>query len=203
MRLGRGLLLCVVAVMLASSAARAQQHDSAFLADYLGETRQKLLDSVSGLSEEQANFKPAPERWSISEVVEHLALTEEGLGQMVREAVASPAASADKLQAAKGGDDKVLAMIPDRSRKAQAPEQFRPTGKFGGFEGALKEFKAKRQANLEYAAANAAKLRQHTQASPFGTDLDAYQWLLFIGAHSKRHTAQIEEIKADAKFPKT
>jgi hypothetical protein len=32
--------------------------------------------------------------------------------------------------------------------------------------------------------------------------LDAYQWMLFQGAHSKRHTAQIEEVKADPNFPK-
>jgi hypothetical protein len=31
--------------------------------------------------------------------------------------------------------------------------------------------------------------------------MDAYQWLLLLAAHTERHTAQIEEIKADPKFP--
>ncbi|MGI8819654.1 MAG: hypothetical protein ACR2ID_02090 [Chthoniobacterales bacterium] len=33
--------------------------------------------------------------------------------------------------------------------------------------------------------------------------MDAYQWLLFNGAHCKRHTAQILEVRADAGFPKS
>jgi hypothetical protein len=32
--------------------------------------------------------------------------------------------------------------------------------------------------------------------------MDAYQWLIFNGAHCKRHTAQILEVKADPNFPK-
>jgi hypothetical protein len=33
--------------------------------------------------------------------------------------------------------------------------------------------------------------------------LDGYEWLLFIGAHSERHTKQILEVKADPNFPKS
>jgi hypothetical protein len=32
--------------------------------------------------------------------------------------------------------------------------------------------------------------------------MDAYEWLIFMSAHTKRHTLQIEEVKADPKFPK-
>ena len=44
-------------------------------------------------------------------------------------------------------------------------------------------------------------LRAHVADSPMG-QLDAYEWLLLIGAHSKRHTEQIDEVKADPNFPK-
>jgi hypothetical protein len=33
--------------------------------------------------------------------------------------------------------------------------------------------------------------------------MDAYQWVIFNGAHSKRHTAQIEEVKTDSNYPKS
>jgi hypothetical protein len=33
--------------------------------------------------------------------------------------------------------------------------------------------------------------------------MDAYQWLFFNGAHCKRHTAQILEVKADPNYPKS
>lgn len=45
-------------------------------------------------------------------------------------------------------------------------------------------------------------LRDHATDSPMGQPLDAYEWLLFIGAHSERHTKQILEVKADPNFPK-
>jgi hypothetical protein len=35
-----------------------------------------------------------------------------------------------------------------------------------------------------------------------GPKLDAYEWVLFVSAHSQRHTKQIEEVKADPNFPK-
>ena len=45
-------------------------------------------------------------------------------------------------------------------------------------------------------------LREHATDSPLGKQLDAYEWILFAGAHSERHTKQIEEVKADPNFPK-
>jgi hypothetical protein len=38
---------------------------------------------------------------------------------------------------------------------------------------------------------------------PLGKKLDPYQWLLFIAAHSERHTKQMLEVKADPGFPKS
>jgi hypothetical protein len=45
-------------------------------------------------------------------------------------------------------------------------------------------------------------LRAHVFDSPLKQPLDAYEWLLFMGAHSERHTKQILEVKADPGFPK-
>jgi len=32
--------------------------------------------------------------------------------------------------------------------------------------------------------------------------MDGYQWILLLSAHSRRHTAQLNEVKANANFPK-
>jgi hypothetical protein len=44
-------------------------------------------------------------------------------------------------------------------------------------------------------------LRNHVLELPPGTR-DAYQVVLMIGAHSNRHTQQIEEVKSNPDFPK-
>ncbi len=42
-----------------------------------------LLQSVSGVSEIQAKFRPGPEQWSIEEIIEHLAVTEHGMYRLI------------------------------------------------------------------------------------------------------------------------
>ncbi|MBW5449272.1 DUF664 domain-containing protein [Cohnella sp. CFH 77786] len=42
------------------------------LASYL-KTYDQLLDAIEGLSEEELRFKPAPDKWSVTEVLAHLA----------------------------------------------------------------------------------------------------------------------------------
>jgi hypothetical protein len=49
---------------------------------------------------------------------------------------------------------------------------------------------------------NTSDLRDHAVMSPIGKNLDAYEWVLYIAAHSERHTKQILEVKADPNFPK-
>jgi len=44
-------------------------------------------------------------------------------------------------------------------------------------------------------------LRNHIVTMPFGS-LDDYQMVLFIGAHTNRHVAQMKEVMADPNFPK-
>jgi len=48
-------------------------------------TRDALRAAVAGLSETQAQFKPSPERWSVEEIVEHLAVAEHGMYRFLSE----------------------------------------------------------------------------------------------------------------------
>ena len=49
--------------------------------DDIDSTRADLLRSVEGLSAEQRDFRPSPDRWSVAEIVEHLSIVE---GNVVR-----------------------------------------------------------------------------------------------------------------------
>jgi hypothetical protein len=166
---------------------------------YLESTKKNVQDATKGLSEAQWNFKPAPDRWSVAQVMEHIAAAEDFLRGMVVEKIMK--APADPSRDIKKTDEAVLAMIPDRSHKAQAPEPLVPTNRFGSPEGSLKHFLETR-ATTEDFLKNTPDLRAHAADSPMGMKLDAYEWVLFIAAHSERHTKQILEVKADPKFPK-
>ena len=99
-------------------------------------------------------------------------------------------------------DEWVLQKIPDRTHKAQAPEPLRPDNRFGSPQGSLKHFKESRSHTIGFVK-QTKDLRQHAVDSPLGKKLDGYEWVLFLAAHSERHTKQINEVKADPNFPKS
>ncbi len=66
----------------------------------------------------------------------------------------------------------------------------------------MKAFEQSRESNMDYVRTTNDDLRDHFFSHPVFGPLDGYQWLLLIATHSARHTAQIEEVKADANFPK-
>jgi len=166
---------------------------------YLEQTRDGVVAATKGLSEAQLKYKSAPDRWSVAETLEHIAVSEDFLLANVKNNVMkAPAGPADRDTAKI--DASVLAVIPDRSRKAQAPPELVPKGRWTPSE-ALDHFLKSRAETIAFLQAT-PDLRQHVTDSPFGQKLDAYEWLLFIGAHSERHTKQIVEVKSDANFPK-
>jgi len=166
---------------------------------YLEQTRDAVAASVKGLSDAQLKFKAAPDRWSVAETLEHIAKAEDFIFQNVTDKIMkAPAGPADRDTAKI--DAMVLAMIPDRSHKAQAPPPLVPTSSWTPAE-SLDHFLKSRAKTIAFLEST-PDLREHAADSPLGQPLDAYEWLLFIGAHSERHTKQILEVKADPGFPK-
>ncbi len=167
---------------------------------FLEKTRDGVVEATKGLSEAQFKFKSAPDRWSVAETLEHIALAEDFLfGIDTEQVMKAPAGAADRDY--KKIDAMVLAMVPDRSHKAQAPPPLVPTGRWTPAE-ALDHFLKSRAKTIEYMK-TAEGLRDHVVTNdPLSQPMDGYEFLLFIGAHSERHTKQIDEVKADPNFPK-
>jgi DinB superfamily len=195
------LLLCALALVpVAAPAQELSKTDREKGVQYLEQTRDDVVAAVSGLSDAQWHFKAGLDRWSIAECLEHIALAEDFLRMNVEQNVMKAGPGAPDRDYVKI-DGMVLAMIPDRSHKAQAPDALVPTDRWTPEE-TLKHFLASREQTIEFMK-NTPDLRAHvTDMPPMGQQLDAYEWLLFIGAHSKRHTEQIDEVKASPNFPK-
>jgi hypothetical protein len=167
---------------------------------YLETTKKGVLDATKGLSESQWNFKPAPERWSIAQVMEHIAAAEDFLrGMDADQVMRGPAGDAGRD--VKALDEAVVAKVPDRSSKIQAPDPLQPSNRFGSPAGSIKHFMESRTATEDFLQ-NTAGMRDHVADSPMGK-LDAYEFVLLIAAHSERHTKQILEVKTDPAFPKS
>jgi hypothetical protein len=193
----------LVLASLSAGVARAQEltpADKEHAMQYLESTKKGIEEATRGLSAAQWNFKAGPDRWSVAEVMEHIAAAEDLIRGMIIEksmkgGPPEPGRDVKKI------DDAVVAMIPDRSHKAQAPDALKPTNRFASPEGSLKHFLESRAQTEEFLK-NTPDLRRHVTDSPLGMKLDAYEWVLFLSAHSERHLKQLQEVKSDSNFPR-
>jgi hypothetical protein len=195
------IFLCLSVLCAAAAfAGELSQHDRDFAVSQMQSTRKMFLDSVAGLTPEQWNFKPAPDRWSIAECAEHIAVSEDFISGYVRNQIVKNAATPDAKSAI--GDEAIVAAVPDRTKKFKAPEPIQPTHRWKTPEETVAHFKESRNANIAYVRDTTDDLRAHFAKHPAFGLMDAYQWMLLDSGHSQRHTAQIEEVKADPNFPK-
>jgi len=198
------VLLCGLATALAQaqSAVTLTSDERERALQSFQATHDAFLQSIAGLSQKQWTFKPAPDRWSVAEVAEHITVSESAILGLVQKQIMVSAATPAKREQVKGKDELVLEKVPDRTHKAQAPEFLRPTGRWVTEADLTRAFEDSRRATMDYVRTTNDDLRDHFfDHSVMGT-MDGYQWLLLISAHSARHTAQIEEVKADPNFPK-
>src|SRR6266403_2394518 len=194
-----GIMLCT-SLALVGTAACAQetaQADKDKTLVYLETTKKGVLDATKGLSQAQWNFKAAPDKWSVAECMEHIAAAEDFIRAMVVENVMKAPAAPDRDIAKI--DAGILAMVPDRTNKVQAPDPLKPTNRFGSPEGSLKHFVESRATTEEFLK-KTPDLRGHAAENPMGGKWDAYEFILLFAAHSERHTKQIEEVKANENF---
>lgn len=202
MKKSLGAILGTLVLIACALDAKAQTLSKADLErglQYLETTKMNIVDATRGLSEAQWNFKPSVFKWSVAQVMEHIAASEDLLRQMAEGQIKQAPPIPDRDL--KKTDDRVLAVIPDRSKKFQAPEQLRPRNQFGTPEAALKHFLESRAKTVELLK-NTPDLRGHVVDSGLLGKIDAFERILFIAAHSERHTKQLLEVKADPKFPK-
>ena len=165
------------------------------------ETEMGVYAAVKNLSEAQLKFKAAEDKWSAEDCLKHIAASETMLWQAANGAI-EQAANPEKRTEIKMTDEEVKTKIADRSHKVKTMTPLEPQNiAFKNAEEALASFKGNRTKLITYVSDTEADLRNHVATFPFAS-LDAYQVILFIGAHSRRHTLQIEEVKADPNFPK-
>jgi DinB family protein len=171
-----------------------------YAATLMKDSKTDLLKAVRDLSDEQLNFKPAPDHWSVRECVYHIAITEKDLWELVEKSLQQPA-NPEKRTDIKMTDDQLVKMMEDKSFKIKTSES--PEPKNAGWKSiteVLNEFKEMRTDHIKYIKNTTEDLRNHVVQLKFGT-LDCYQVCLMIGSHSNRLILQLNEMKAEKNFP--
>lgn len=164
--------------------------------------RTALCGEVQGLSDAQLSFRPAPSRWSIGEILDHLCLAERA---MIRSISRLLQHAAGLGQIAEPGSMETPPHTIDLdlyNRPAGAPESVLPSPD-RPLERLLAGLDESRERLHEVTRRAEGRVVGNVTLPHFQLgELNFYQWLAVQGAHEAKHTAQIRRIKADPAFPK-
>ncbi|XOV94892.1 MAG: DinB family protein [Bacteroidota bacterium] len=173
------------------------KEDRTFAVEYLKQTETNVVNKVKGLSPEQLSFKPYPDSWSIAQCIEHIALSEDFIFSLSQQALDGAIESVDPAF----DNETLIQVITDRSSKTKTFDALQPGNTYENSQEALDAFRKSRDAHISYLKRTQDPLLTHYHKFPFGY-ADAYQVILFMAAHTERHTLQIEEVMDHPDFPK-
>jgi hypothetical protein len=162
----------------------------------LDHARATLRGSIDAIPVPLQRQRPAPDRWSAAEVLEHLTMVERIFGGRIMKALdnAQAAGLAKEGQPRTPLPDAVEQRMKDRVNKRQAPETAQPTGAVdvaAGWAALESNHEALRHA---LSGCDGLALSQVTLDHPFFGTMTVYQWIELMAAHEGRHTEQIREI---------
>lgn len=156
--------------------------------------RNKLISVVTGLSDDQVMSAAEDEKWSLAQIVEHVAIVNGGMIRICAKLLGKAEADG-KLSDGSIDLSNFLAKAAEAGdRKLEAPDMVRPSG-----ERSIAESLAVLEQNqnmfrdlqplFEKFDGNANKFPH-----PFFGDLSALEWLVLAGGHEARHLGQIKRI---------
>ena len=194
----RILPLFVLTITLRLSAAPMSDGDREHLLVHFEMTTQMVAEQVRGLSPAQLEYKASPDRWSIREVVSHLAVAEPDYWRDLQKAVKAAPDMKDKKSQATDAD--VMWYGIDRVTHQKTGGGHEKVDTYKDLGEALGKFQALRATMIDYIKTTNDDLRAHSFGEQEVTD--SWQWMLEISTHAERHIQQIREIKNDPGFPK-
>ena len=156
----------------------------------LEDSRKEFCAAVEGLTDERAKIKPAADRWSVLDCVEHVAVVEQRFLSRLEAADQPPAPPLSKQK-----EEELAVRVVDRTNRAQAPEPAQPAGRFVSLEQALANFNAARTRTIEFAIARRDDLYQLAWEHPRFGMLNGTALLVITAGHARRHAEQIREVR--------
>jgi hypothetical protein len=187
-----------VPIFLFAAAALATpitQEEREHLVAHLEMTQSWLKDEVAPLSAEQLNYRPAPDRWTVAETVQHIVVSEANYWRYLQNGLKAP----PKKLGEHATDADILWYGIDRTRHDKTSADQNPKDQHIDVAAAMKSFLAMHAQLLDIARTSNDDLHAHVVDE---WHVDAYQCILEISTHEQRHILQVREIKASPGFPK-
>lgn len=172
------------------------------LSEYIEAQHEVLRAAVEAVPPALRDRCPAQNRWSVAQVLDHLARAVRQSAKVLGKAISEARAQGinPERETTSVVDTRLRDCLLDRSTRIAAPAYVEPRGM-----SAREAFEALElaHANLHEVLRNAdgLALGEVIQPHPVLGAMTVYQWLVFIGAHEARHAEQVREIGAALSIP--
>lgn len=164
--------------------------------NYMDRERATLHEAVERVPPELRDTQPGADRWSVAQVLQHLGIIERrvavGMGKWVGEARQGDVGpETDTSSVMKSLPTE---LIKDRTKRRNAPDEVVPTGDMDARTAWATLESARETLRSAFLGGDGLALSAVIQPHPILGPINLYQWMLFVGSHEERHTAQIIEI---------
>jgi len=166
------------------------------LEEYLGQQRAQLTAAVAQIAAARYRDSPGAERWSVVQVLEHVAIVEKRIGKSLGGWIS------EAKQAGLGKETDASPILPtinvdrfiDRSRPVKTSASGEPTGTLTADDAMRALTDARTALNEVLAECNGYALKEVVRPHPGFGPMHLYEWIAFVGGHMCRHAMQIREI---------
>jgi hypothetical protein len=166
------------------------------LVQLLAEARTELLRVIGDIAPPLAARCPGPGTWSVAQIADHLRIVEAGIVRALTRLLeqSDPATLGPETETSSVLSSLDRYRFEDRRSRLPAPERVRP-GESPDLSAALAGLEHSRRQLLDLVErANGLALGTITFEHPALGRWSFYQWLLFIGQHERRHSAQARDV---------
>lgn len=157
--------------------------------------RENFLLEIGSFTEQQVSSLPEGEKWTISQIVEHVSIVEDGITGICRKLLAKAQAEGKGSDGAVKISDSFVAKGAELAQiKVDAPERVHPVG--GKTIAELISKMRENRARLDELRPQFENYdcNENKFPHPFLGVLSAAEWLVLIGGHEARHLAQIRNL---------
>lgn len=202
----RIILLAVAMAACISTFAQSEKQwteaDRKYLLENLKRSRDEVIAETKGLSKAQWSFRESPDRWSINEIVEHIAIWEllllNRISNLINYTEAHP-----ELSASARPDAEALGFImeekPHYSPDYTKPFTYTIPMGINDLKNNVAWLLKLREESINYISTTNDDLRAHYFS---GDNENPHQTYITLFGHTDRHLRQLRKVKAHANYPK-
>lgn len=195
------ILMMFPVFVYAQETQRWTEDDRKYLLENLIRSRDELLKETEGLSKKQSDFKESSDRWSINQVVEHLAIFELIFDREIGRALGGkPQPEFNKdVKPDSYYSDFIMEETPHVTIEYTKPFTYSVPLGLNDVKSNIAWFVKMRNESVDYLKTTKEDLRLYYRNAG---STNIHQTYIYVFGHVDRHLRQIKKIKQHPKYPR-